>query len=767
MSLLEKYPILRKIYYFFPAQLAVVHVQRNLIIMFFWLFLIAILLGWWGRGLGLPFLFLEPEYLGVSGFWAFFINGLTLGAFISAFNLSSYLINSHRFPFLATLRRPFLRYCINNFIIPTTFITIYIRELYQFKNTAENLGASEGFWMCLLGLIAGFVLFLSFFFGYFFALNNDLKRLFGIDPESLDTLKVPRRHRIKRVRTFRLPHQIFTEGYHKGPHVWTTVTYLHNPFRIKKARNVEHYPKEILLKVFNRNHFNALMFELLLLFALVILGVYREVTFFQIPASAAIFLVLTLFMMLAGAFQFIFGRWNFVFLFLLIFFLDFSVRHKWINFHNYAYGLDYSISPINYNVDSLGFIARQNPYSLDDIEVHLGILNKRKAKLDSLYGKKKHPMFIVNVSGGGSKMSLWSVRVMQYLDSLTNNKFSEHVHLISGSSGGMIGAAYYREMYWQNKKGIFNSLYSDTLLKNISKDILNPISCAIALNDLFIRTGTVEYEGFTYRKDRAWAFESALTKNTGGVLNKKLVEYAEPELNAEIPVMLLVPSVVEDGRRVIISPIPCSFLSEKRMEGNIYWHPKLEDLEFSRLFKNHGAERLSMTTALRMNATFPMVLPPVTLPTEPTISLYDAGIRDNYGDLIALKYLYHLRNWFTENVSEVVIIQIGDELRTDHDRYKDRKAVYGLMDGFFAPFGGVIGNLTAVQVYNNETMTWLLNGYYGGKIKHIDLDLSNFEKDDISISFHLTESEKNRIRQSIFLPWNKSSIEEVLTILNR
>lgn len=767
MTILTKYPILRKVYYFFPAQLVIVHAQRNLLIMFFWVFILAILKGWWGKGLGLHFLFLEPEYLGTSGFWAFFINGICLGAFVSAFNLSSYLINSHRFPFLATLRRPFLRYCINNFVYPTAFILLYVRELYYFKNTAENLGATEGFGNAFLGLMAGFFLFEILIFTYFFALNNDLKRLFGIDPDDLANLRVARRHRITRVRTFRLPQRIFTEiPFKKGPNVWNTVTYLHSPFKIKSARNVEHYPREILLKVFNRNHFNALIFELFLILIMVGLGVFRDVAVFQIPSSAAILLVLTLFMMLAGAFQFIFGRWNLLIVFFLLFMLDFSVRHKWLNFHNYAYGLDYDMAPINYNADSMGVFARQNPHAKQDIEIHTSILNKRKAKLDNLYGPKKHPIFIVNVSGGGSKMSLWTVKVLQQIDSASQGKFFNHLHLISGSSGGMIGAAYYREMYLRSKSDSTFNVYGDSLTKNISKDILNPIAGSIALNDLFIRTGTFEYEHHTYSKDRGWAFETALTKNTGGVLNKKMTEYAYPEMEAEIPILIMAPSVVEDGRRMILSPLPLSFLSEKRMDKNESWRPKLEDIEFRSMFKHHGSANLNMTTALRMNATFPMVLPPVTLPTEPIISLYDAGIRDNYGDLTTVKYLYHLREWFNENASEIVIIEIGDELRTDHDRYKDRKAVYGLMDGFFAPFGGLIGNVTAVQIYNNETATWLLNGYYKGKISHIEMDLNNFDKEEISISFHLTEAEKNRIKQSINFPWNQKSVERILKILN-
>lgn len=767
MSPLNKYPILRKILFFFPAQLVLVHIQRNFLIMFFWAFLIALVKGWWGIGLGIRFLFLEPEYMGTSGFWAFFIVGLTLGGFISAFNLSSYLINSRRFPFLATLRRPFYKYCINNALLPMGFLALYIRELYYFKNSAENLGNAETFWPSVLGFMAGFFIFIFVLLGYFFAVNNDLKRIFGIDPEDLPGLKVRRKHRITRVRTFRLPRQIVTETpQRRGPNPWRTYTYLHSPLQIRSARNVDHYPRELLNKVFNRNHFNALMFQLITVVIIFVFAYFREVPEFQIPAASAILLVFTLFMMAAGAFQYIFGRWNLVVVLVLFLLLDTSVRQRWVTFRNYAYGLDYEKDPLAYNVDSLAYLARNNPYHKDDIDLHVNILENRRAFLEAKYGEKKPPLIFVNVSGGGSKMSLWAYEVLSHLDSITAGAFFDHVHMISGSSGGMMGAAYYRELYREYKEGRLPATRQDTLARNISRDVLNAVASTIALNDLFIRTGSFLYDGRRYPKDRGWAFERQFNKNTNGIFNREVMAYARPEFNAEIPLLIMSPTVVEDGRRMMISAQPVSFLSEKSMPDNFSWHPKMEDVEFMRLFKNHNAEKLSMLTALRMNASFPLVLPPVTLPTEPVTSLFDAGVRDNYGDLVTVKYIYHLREWLNSNCSEVIFLEINDEIRSDHDRYKNKKSVLGLLDGFMAPFDGVISNVTAVQIYNNETATWLLSGYFGGKITHIEMDLSNFEKDDISISLHLTEAEKNRIRNSINLPWNVQSAQKTKEIFS-
>ncbi len=51
---------------------------------------------------------------------------------------------------------------------------------------------------------------------------------------------------------------------------------------------------------------------------------------------------------------------------------------------------------------------------------------------------------------------------------------------------------------------------------------------------------------------------------------------------------------------------------------------------------------MRLLTALRINATFPYVLPNVWLPSKPVIDVMDAGLRDNYGQkqhFVLLMYL--------------------------------------------------------------------------------------------------------------------------------
>ena len=101
----------------FPIQLLVLLFKKNHMLLLYWLLLFYMVLGDLKSRFGTPYLFLDPEYMGHVGLRSFFIMGFTTGSFIMVFNMSSYIINGFRFPFIATLSRPFMKYCINNFIL--------------------------------------------------------------------------------------------------------------------------------------------------------------------------------------------------------------------------------------------------------------------------------------------------------------------------------------------------------------------------------------------------------------------------------------------------------------------------------------------------------------------------------------------------------------------------------------------------------------------------------------------------------------------------
>ena len=83
-------------------------------------------------------------------------------------------------------------------------------------------------------------------------------------------------------------------------------------------------------------------------------------------------------------------------------------------------------------------------------------------------------------------------------------------------------------------------------------------------------------------------------------------------------------------------------------------------IDFASFFAKQDPYNLRILTALRMNATFPIVLPNVWLPSNPVIDVMDAGLRDNYRQETSLRFLEAFDDWIKENTSGVLLIQIRD-----------------------------------------------------------------------------------------------------------
>ena len=115
-----------RIFYSFPVQLVIMHLKKNQIMMMYWLVLFGFITESFAKRFGIPFLFLDPEYMGRVGLGSAFIMGVCLGAFIMAFNITSFMLNSFRYPFLATLSKTFIKYAHNNFVIPLLFVLVYL-----------------------------------------------------------------------------------------------------------------------------------------------------------------------------------------------------------------------------------------------------------------------------------------------------------------------------------------------------------------------------------------------------------------------------------------------------------------------------------------------------------------------------------------------------------------------------------------------------------------------------------------------------------------
>lgn len=737
-----------RVIYFFPFQLLSLHFKKNHLLLLFWFFLFGYITENIGTKYGIHILFLFPEYLDHVNFWSFFMVGLSIGGFIMAFNLYSYIMHGFRFPFIATISKPFFKFSVNNFIIPVLFIVLYCIHSYDFQLNRELLPVKDII-IHLIGFIAGVASFIIICFSYFLKTNKDAE-FYKLQRE----LKKKQKKKLEGWFSPRL-----------ASRAWRVDTYLRHPFNIRLARVSDHYDEDVLAKVLTQNHVNAALFELIAIATFIILGTFSSYKFFIVPAGASMVLVFTMYLMLVSALFNWFKGWTMTILFVGFFIINIGHHYfKFLGADNRAYGLDYS-TLTEYKPESIENLRTQNEIGQQDVALGLEILENWKKRVTENNGDsiQKPKLILIGTSGGGLRATLWTYYALKLADSLCNEQLLKHTKLISGSSGGMIGAALVRELFLKKQLGELDA-YNQDFGDNLGGDILNPVVFSMATNDLFIRYRTFKYGNFEYTKDRGYAFEKELNENTQFFLDKKLNEYTEPEYQALIPQFILSPTIVNDGRRLLISSTPISYLVNNRpINPLIYNTPLTENIEFSRCFSKQGAHNLRFLTALRMNATFPFILPTVSLPTNPPIEIMDAGLRDNFGMLNNVKYLFTFKDWIEENTSGVIILQVRDKQK---NRKLEHNAVPSMLQKLASPVQALYGNFERVQNFEHDKLMEYTSSWFNGKIDVIDLELTQSNNQNISLSWHLTALEKKQIKNAVYLPKNKDALLHLNQLLH-
>ncbi|HTB32262.1 MAG TPA: hypothetical protein VK808_09570, partial [Bacteroidia bacterium] len=178
----------RRAFYFFPVQLQLMIIKKNFYYIVIWLIFFGFITHSIGVKYGVPYLFLYPEYLNQVNFLSYLLLGFSCGGLIMAYNISSYVINSFRFPFLATLERPFLVYFLNNLPIPIAFIITYIISVFHFRIN-DNVPTST-IALHLTGFLLGVVNFMLITIFYFYLFDKNVFRVFGVRPMKASRIKI-------------------------------------------------------------------------------------------------------------------------------------------------------------------------------------------------------------------------------------------------------------------------------------------------------------------------------------------------------------------------------------------------------------------------------------------------------------------------------------------------------------------------------------------------------------------------------------------------
>jgi len=680
---------------------------------------------------------------------SFAILGFSFGGFIVAFNISSYITNGHRFPFIATLSRPFIKYFMNNLAWGVILVVLYT----YFASQQLLSDGTDKFTVLtyILGFISGLVFIILLSLGYFANTNKDFTKLHGSSGKKEVPIGAILHKRVK------------VDSFFSKDREWNVETYLSSFRKISIARSIDHYDSHMLNQVFKQNHFNAALFEIAAIISIILLSFGSNIDYFNIPAGASITLMFTIFIMVTSAIHSWFRGWASALLITAVLVGNFASKFPLFHSPNKAYGMSYNKTPAVYSTAELQkHISKEN--FRDDFFHTLKILEnwRKKNLLHSSKQKEKPKMVFINTTGGGMRSSMWSLHSMQYVDSAMNGQLLHHTQLITGSSGGMVGMSYLRELYLQKQENKIENLYDNHYVQCMSKDVLNRVGFVLTVNDMLIKLRSFKDGDNEFKIDRGYAFEQQLNKNLEEALGKRLDEYYLPEFQAKIPMAIISPTIVSDGRRLLISPQPISYLSYTFPQDNIRNNVLLESVEFKRFFKNQDAGNLRYSSALRMTSTFPYIMPIVNLPSDPPMKVMDSGLRDNYGTKTSLKFLYTFRHWIEQNTSGVIILQIRD---TEKKTREVKKNTDSFITSVSSPIGNIYKNLFITQDYEHDQLIQYASEWFDGTIDIIDFSVENNEKNQLSLSWHLTEKEKKQIYNSVHSESNQESLSRLQELI--
>jgi len=346
----------------------------------------------------------------------------------------------------------------------------------------------------------------------------------------------------------------------------------------------------------------------------------------------------------------------------------------------------------------------------------------------------------------------------------------------------MVGAAFWRAAQEQ--------LDHRQLARVVSSDSLSPV-----VRQLVFRDVPLAFVPFSRHRDRGRALQDAWAANltskvpTGAnvlPLSTPVAKLAGDESRGDWPFLVFSPMLVEDGRRLIVSNLDLSTVTDHEMRWLSHLEPgpppsmsmkpvtsvasrsayALAELDPGSL------DRLELGTAARMSASFPFVSPAVALPTDPERRVVDAGYYDNYGVELACSWLRLLlqkhRDDLRARLDGILVIQIRDnvselsvtagapptaeepvaedrkELQRIRDRGAERPRLFRGFEGLTSPLEGVLSARESVMLFRNDAQLEAAMQLYSAAFGSDDfLMTTNFEfAGEASLSWHLSDAER-------------------------
>ena len=257
------------------------------------------------------------------------------------------------------------------------------------------------------------------------------------------------------------------------------------------------------------------------------------------------------------------------------------------------------------------------------------------------------PLVVVATSGGALRAAVWTINVLASLEQ-HHPGFLRHVRIITGASGGMVGAAHLVSGLAERggDDAAIPAPWFDRVIEDAAKDSLTAITRALIFP----------------HQDRGTALERSWERDTNGRLARPFRELLGGERAGWLPSLVYSPMMVEDGRRLLVSNLQLGAIATSLRPWTVPETPTGPSISSLQLFDcaGDGIDAVKLSTIARLNATFPWVTSAALLTTDPDRRIVDAGYYDNYGVDIGTAWIRQNAPWLQKNTSGVLLLQIRD-----------------------------------------------------------------------------------------------------------
>ena len=307
---------------------------------------------------------------------------------------------------------------------------------------------------------------------------------------------------------------------------------------------------------------------------------------------------------------------------------------------------------------------RNAPAGVEPVPTATMLENRLALQRKYLPAGEKPVLTLVFASGGGIQASAWTVQVLSGLQETLGDDFTRSIYLVSAVSGGSVGTMFFLDSI-DPRTGAVPEGRVDCLNDAARESSLEETAWGIAFPDLL----RVFFPVVKPTLDRGWALEQAWQSHLGSARcttglgraerppagERLLSDWMTGAEKGYLPGAVFNSTVVEGGRQLLFSNLA---LEELKLEVNPRYDRRLTSLA-----PGDPALDLPVTTAARLSATFPYIVPFAratradgeTPPEDlPAWHFADGGYFDNFGVMTTVEWLRalqadhgDLRNAFT------------------------------------------------------------------------------------------------------------------------